>query len=82
MIANALPSPLGWIPSYADLTWEGLDHFLHEHFEHLISIDPQHWLEELKQHDQLFEKMKDKLPAELIAIRAKFESGLGFAPGV
>jgi len=79
--AAAVQSPLGWIPSFSDLTWEGLDGFVLEHFEHLISIDPQHWREELKQHDQLFEKMKDKLPAELAAIRTNFESGLGLAPG-
>ena len=79
--AAAVQSPLGWIPSFSDLTWEGLDGFVLEHFEHLISIDPQHWREELKQHDQLFEKMKDKLPAELAVIRTNFESGLGLAPG-
>lgn len=79
--AVAAPSPLGWLPSYSDLNWEGLDDFSHEHYANLISIDPQHWQEELLQHDQLFEKMQDKLPAELITIRANFESGLGLAPG-
>ena len=80
--AAAVQSPLGWIPSYSDLTWEGMDDFQHEHFEHLISIDPLHWQEELKQHDQLFEKMQDKLPVELIAIRANFESGFGISPSM
>jgi len=80
--ANAVKSPLGWVPSYSDLIWEGLDNFLHEHFEHLISIDPHHWREELNQHDQLFEKMKDKVPAELLAVRAKFERRLGLASNV
>jgi len=78
--AAAAPSPLGWLPSYSDLNWEGLDDFSHEHYANLISIDPQHWQEELLQHDQLFEKMQDKLPAELITIRANFESGLGLTP--
>ncbi len=79
--AAAVRSPLGWIPSYSDLKWEGMDNFLSENFDHLISIDSLHWQEELKQHDQLFEKMQDKLPLELIAIRANFESGFGIAPG-
>ncbi len=79
--AAAIKSPLGWIPSYSDLTWEGMDHFLHEHYEHLISIDPEHWREELHQHDQFFEKMQDKLPEKLITIRSKFESGFGLAAG-
>jgi phosphoenolpyruvate carboxykinase (GTP) len=64
------------------LIWDGLDNFLHEHFEHLISIDPQHWREELQQHDQLFERMQDKLPEELVAIRAKFERRLGLSANV
>jgi phosphoenolpyruvate carboxykinase (GTP) len=77
----AVESPLGWIPSYDDLTWEGMDDFFVEHYANLISIDPEHWREELLQHDQLFEKMQDKLPAEFITIRSKFEGGLGLAPG-
>ena len=80
--AAAVPSPLGWLPSYSDLTWDGMDQFLHEHYEHLISIDPLHWKEELLQHDQLFEKMKEKLPVELIAIRTKFEGRLGLTLGM
>jgi phosphoenolpyruvate carboxykinase (GTP) len=78
--ANAVKSPLGWVPSYSDLVWEGLD-FLREHFEHLISIDPQHWREELKQHDQLFEKMQDKLPDRLAVIRTKFDGRFDLAAG-
>jgi phosphoenolpyruvate carboxykinase (GTP) len=72
--AAAVQSPLGSIPSYADLNFEGLEGFSNENFEGLTSIDSQHWQEELKQHDQLFEKMKDKLPAELVAIRKELGS--------
>jgi phosphoenolpyruvate carboxykinase (GTP) len=78
--AGALPSYLGWIPSYSDLNWEGLDHFSRENYEQLMSIDSQHWREELQQHGQLFEKMQDKLPAELTAIRSEFESKLDSIP--
>jgi phosphoenolpyruvate carboxykinase (GTP) len=78
--AGALPSYLGWIPSYSDLNWEGLDHFSRENYEQLMSIDSQHWREELQQHGQLFEKMQDKLPAELSAIRSEFESKLDSIP--
>jgi phosphoenolpyruvate carboxykinase (GTP) len=78
----AVQSPLGWIPAYSDLSWDGLDNFACEHYDHLISIDPQHWQEELRQHDQLFEKMRDKLPGELLAIRTNFGSNLGLAAGM
>jgi phosphoenolpyruvate carboxykinase (GTP) len=81
--ASAVKSPLGWVPSYKDLVWDGLDNFACEHYNHLISIDPLHWQEELQQHDQLFDKMRDKLPHELITIRSSFESNLGsFAAGM
>jgi phosphoenolpyruvate carboxykinase (GTP) len=79
---NAIESPLGWVPSYADLIWDGLDDFLVEHFEHLVSMDPQHWSDELEQHDQFFEKMQDKLPPELAAIRKDLESRLNQFPTV
>jgi phosphoenolpyruvate carboxykinase (GTP) len=75
--ARATEGPLGWVPSYADLSWNGLDEINNQKFDYLVSIDPQHWREELKQHDQLFAKMDGKLPAELVSIRAKFEERLG-----
>jgi phosphoenolpyruvate carboxykinase (GTP) len=72
--ASAVKSPLGWIPSYSDLTWDGLDGFSTEQFERLTNINSAHWQEELKQHDELFEKIGAKLPAELLSIRADFGS--------
>jgi phosphoenolpyruvate carboxykinase (GTP) len=78
--ASAVKSPLGWIPSYSDLTWDGLDGFSTEQFERLTNINSAHWQEELKQHDELFEKIGAKLPAELLSIRADF--GSRFAPAV
>jgi phosphoenolpyruvate carboxykinase (GTP) len=80
--AAAVQSPLGWIPSYSDLVWDGMDGFASEHYAHLISIDPQHWQEELRQHDQLFDKLREKLPGEFLAIRTNFGSNLGFASGI
>jgi phosphoenolpyruvate carboxykinase (GTP) len=81
--ASAVKSPLGWVPSYKDLVWDGMDGFACEHYDHLISIDPLHWQEELQQHDQLFDKMRDKLPRELLTIRSSFENNLGlFAAGM
>lgn len=79
--AAAVHGALGWVPTHADLIWDGLENFYNEHFEHLVSIDKNHWREELKEHDQLFEKMQDKLPAELAAIRSKFGQQLGLSKG-
>jgi phosphoenolpyruvate carboxykinase (GTP) len=75
--ANAVESPLGWMPSYEDLTWDGLDGgFGRPDFECLLDINCAHWLEELGQHDRLFEKLGDKLPGELVSIRMELEKRL------
>jgi phosphoenolpyruvate carboxykinase (GTP) len=76
--AAAQQTPLGWIPSYSDLNLDGMDNFSQEDYERLIRIDPQEWREELQQHDQLFEMIRDKLPVELMEIRVNLESGMGF----
>ena len=55
----------GVSPRYEDLTWAGLD-FTREQFRPSPSIDPAQWREELKLHDELFEKLQARLPQELL----------------
>jgi phosphoenolpyruvate carboxykinase (GTP) len=74
--ADAKESPLGWLPTYTDLNWEGLEGFSPSVFESLMSVDPAHWQAELQQHDGLFEKLGAKLPGELAAIRMELENRL------
>jgi phosphoenolpyruvate carboxykinase (GTP) len=80
--AEAVESPLGWLPTFSNLNWDGLDGFSPSDFESLVSIDPARWQVELEQHDQLFERLGAKLPGELVSIRMELENKLGQLPDV
>jgi phosphoenolpyruvate carboxykinase (GTP) len=77
--ANAVESPIGWMPTYEDIDWAGLD-FTHEQFDSIMDIDREEWKAELLQHVELFEKMYDKLPKEFIFMRELLLSGLWRSP--
>ncbi|MCU0357408.1 MAG: phosphoenolpyruvate carboxykinase (GTP) [Cyclobacteriaceae bacterium] len=76
---NAVESPIGWMPTYDDIDWSGLD-FSHEQFESITTIDREEWKTELLQHAELFEKMYDKLPKEFIFMRELLLSSLWRSP--
>ncbi|MBX2963178.1 MAG: phosphoenolpyruvate carboxykinase (GTP) [Cyclobacteriaceae bacterium] len=76
---NAVESPIGWMPTYDDIDWTGLD-FTHEQFESITSIDREEWKAELLQHAELFERMYDKLPKEFIFMRELLLSSLWRSP--
>jgi len=77
--SNAVESPIGWMPTYDDIDWTGLD-FSHEQFESIMAIDREEWKAELLQHAELFEKMYDKLPKEFIFMRELLLSSLWRSP--
>ncbi|MGE0491606.1 MAG: phosphoenolpyruvate carboxykinase (GTP) [Vulcanimicrobiota bacterium] len=62
---HAVESPIGWIPLYDDIDWTGLD-FEREHYNLLMSIDKDSWLAETLSHEELFLKLRDKLPPDLL----------------
>lgn len=66
--AAAVESPLGWLPRYEDLDWRGLD-FSKAQFNELMSLKKNIWKQELLSHEELFVKLNDKLPKELIFMR-------------
>ncbi len=65
----SVESPLGWVPKYEDLNWQGLEEFTPELFTKIMSIDREAWKEEILSHDELFKKLFDKLPKEFFHIR-------------
>jgi phosphoenolpyruvate carboxykinase (GTP) len=74
--ASAVESPIGWMPHYDDIDWNGLDGFSKKQFEELMMIDREAWKQELLSHAELFERMYDKLPKEYIFMRELLLSGL------
>jgi len=78
--AAAIESPLGWKPRYEDLDWRGLEGFPPERFQELMAVDRGGWVNEVISHEELFIKLYDRLPKELIFIRELILSGLWRSP--
>ena len=77
--AGAVESPLGWMPRYEDIDWKGLD-FSEEEFEKIMTVDREPMKQELFGHEELFEKMYDKLPKEFFYMRELLLSALWRSP--
>jgi len=58
-------TPIGWMPRYEDLEWNGLD-FPSDRFQQLQAIDRAAWRSEIIQHEELFIDLHDHLPPEII----------------
>jgi phosphoenolpyruvate carboxykinase (GTP) len=63
--ALATETPIGWTPGYDDIEWSGLD-FPRERFEELQRVDKAQWRNEVMQHEELFIRLHDHLPPEMI----------------
>jgi phosphoenolpyruvate carboxykinase (GTP) len=66
---------LGVTPRYEDLNWTGLD-FSREDFQRITAIDVGQWRRELALHGELFDKLRDGLPAALQGVRRRLEQSL------
>lgn len=59
----------GTTPRYQDLNWNGVD-FTPAQFAQVTSIDREAWQQELVLHDELFTKLRHRLPQALADVRA------------
>jgi len=73
--AHAIETPLGWIPEFDDVHWQGLD-FGAEKYGSVTNIDRAAWGRELRLHDELFAKLRDRLPQPLALERRLLEARL------
>jgi len=78
--ASAIESPIGWMPRYEDMQWDGLADFSIADFENLMAIDREKWKKELLSHEELFARFYDKLPKEFIFMRELLLSALWRSP--
>ena len=74
--AHAMETPIGWVPEYEDLQWNGLEKFSREKFEAITAIHHEDWAAELFAHDELFSALKSHLPRELVLRRELLQLNL------
>jgi phosphoenolpyruvate carboxykinase (GTP) len=78
--ASAIESPLGRMPGYEDIDWRGMENFTPETFKKLMAVDRDQWIGEILSHEELFIKLYDRLPKELLFIRELILSSLWRSP--
>jgi phosphoenolpyruvate carboxykinase (GTP) len=66
---------LGVTPRYEDLNWSGLS-FSFEEYRRITAIDAEQWRRELASHGELFDKLRNGLPASLQGVRRRLEQSL------
>jgi len=59
-------TPIGWMPRYHDLDWRGMDDFSEADFDKLMDIDRDRLKMQTLQHEELFLKLFEHLPKEMI----------------
>ena len=68
--SGAAKTPLGWMPRFEDLDWAGLESVTRERFHELTRVDTDLWRDEVRQHRELFDRLKARLPQEFIRHRS------------
>ena len=63
--ARAKETPIGWVPYYEDIDWTGLD-FPRERWDRVMAIDRETWKQQTLGHEELFLKLSERLPKELL----------------
>src|SRR5438046_561026 len=53
---HGVETPLGTTPRFEDLNWQGLEKLSPAQYDELTNVDRAAWRDELKSHDELFEK--------------------------
>jgi phosphoenolpyruvate carboxykinase (GTP) len=75
----AVESPLGWMPRYEDIEWDGLD-FPADKFYQLMAVGRDAGAAEAHAHEEEFDQFFDRLPRELIFERELLRARLWRSP--
>lgn len=78
---DAVESPFGYMPTYDDLEWAGLD-FSKEQYASITDIEKAGGLEEAAELKEYFKKYGDRLPVAISEELTKFEARFEAAPDV
>ena len=68
-------SSIGWLPEYNDFNFEGLD-FSREDFDKVMAFHPEEWANEVVSQGELFLKLFNSMPKELVYERELLASRL------
>lgn len=69
-------TPIGWTPEFDDFNTEGLEDFTEEDFEKAMAFNPEEWKAEILSQGEIFLKLYDHLPKELVFQRELLASRL------
>lgn len=75
----AVESPIGWMPRFEDIHWDGLD-FSSEAFYDLMAVGRDAGTMEAHAHEELFDRFMDRLPKEFTFEREMLRSRLWRSP--
>ncbi len=78
--AKAIESPLGWMPTEAEIEWSGLPDATRAAFHDAMTLSREDWVRELLLHEELFVKLYDRLPKEFVLKRELLLAALWRAP--
>ncbi len=79
--AEAVESPLGWMPRHQDINWSGLD-FPEKTFAEIMDINTAEGRAEAESQKELFDSFGNRLPDEMEAERQALIARLEAAPPV
>ncbi len=79
--AHAIESPLGWLPTYNEFNWEGLD-FSKDSFFSIMNVNREVARHETNDQEELFTRFGDHLPRELELERELQLARLSHSPKV
>ncbi len=77
---EAAESPFGYMPTYQDINWSGLENFTSETFDTIMDIDREAGQKEVAELENYFATFEDRLPPEIENQRLEFNKRLSLAP--
>ncbi|CAA7618561.1 Phosphoenolpyruvate carboxykinase (GTP) [Candidatus Terasakiella magnetica] len=79
--ARGVESPIGLVPQYEDIEWNGLE-YSRDKFQELMRIDREAGVADARSQEELFDKFFDRVPKEMLYERELLKSRLWRAPAV